>query len=76
MLKFFIQSKDNSHAPIIGIGLSDENLKRLKERKPIQFNLQELNIPINMNVLIVSGETEEDIKKMVENSMAQEPKPL
>ena len=40
------------------IGLSDENLRRLKNKEPIHFNLKELNLP-DIDVLIFNGKDEE-----------------
>lgn len=69
MLKFYV-SGDNIKTAMIGIGLSEENIKRLKENKPIMFNFFEI-LPDAVNlddllkakVAIVYGETEEKIAK-------------
>jgi len=39
------------------IGLSDENMKRLSEGKPIKFNMRELDFP-DIEVYIFNGRTE------------------
>lgn len=44
------------------IGLSHENLKRLKQGKGIKFNMKDMGFE-DREVFIVSGETEESIKK-------------
>lgn len=43
-------------------GLSEENLKRLKEKQPILINLKEMGLE-SRNVIITYGETEEAIYK-------------
>jgi hypothetical protein len=45
---------------MIIIGLSDENMKRLKEDQPIHFNLSELGLE-NREVLIFAGKDEESM---------------
>jgi hypothetical protein len=47
--------------PIVGLGLSYENLRRLKAGQPIRFNLSEMNLP-PAEVLIFAGKTEEGMK--------------
>lgn len=42
---------------LLGFGLSEENIKRLKEGKPILVNLDEMGIP-NCQLAIFYGETE------------------
>lgn len=46
---------------MIILGLSDENLNRLKKDQPIKFNLQELGLP-DYDVVIFNGKTEQDMK--------------
>lgn len=43
------------------LGLSDENMKRLKNDQPIKFNLKDLGLDLDMNVLIFNGRTEESM---------------
>ncbi len=45
------------------LGLSDENLARLKGDEPIYFNLKELGLT-DMNVYIFNGRDEEAMDKM------------
>lgn len=44
------------------LGLSDENVKRLKDDQPIMFNLKELGLS-DTDVIIMNGKTEESIKE-------------
>lgn len=44
------------------LGLSDENMKRLKEGQPILFNLKELGLQ-DMNVVIFNGRNEDEMKQ-------------
>lgn len=50
--------KDN----LIILGLSDENIERLKKDQPIKFNLKELGLP-DYNVLIFAGKNETSMQK-------------
>ena len=47
------------------IGLSDENVKRLKKGQPIKFNLVELGLEPR-DVVIVHGKTEDSIHAELE----------
>lgn len=58
MIKF-VSTKPNG-TKLVGMGLSEENVKRLKEGKPISFNLDELGFE-GLEGLIFYGETEESI---------------
>ena len=57
--------------PLVLIGLSDENWRRLRTGgdeglgQPIQFNLRELGLP-PMTVAIIAGKTEEGMKAIIE----------
>ena len=46
---------------LLGIGLSAENLKRLKEDKPIYFSSEQCGLS-GFDILIVFGQTEESIQ--------------
>lgn len=50
--------KDN----LLIFGLSERNLKLLREGKPIKFNMKELGLP-ELDVLIYTGKDEESMKK-------------
>ncbi len=45
----------------IFLGLSDENMKRLKDDQPIKFSLKELGME-DVDVVIFNGRTEESMK--------------
>lgn len=47
--------------PIIGLGLSYENLRRLKAGQPIHFNLSEMGLD-SAEVMIFAGKTEDGMK--------------
>lgn len=49
---------------MIILGLSDENIKRLKQNQPIKFNLKEFGMQ-DMDVLIFNGKDEFTMKKMM-----------
>lgn len=49
---------------LIILGLSDENLDRLKKDQPIKFNLNELGLS-DYEVLIFNGKTEQEMQKMM-----------
>ena len=54
----------------IVLGLSDENIRRLKDNQPIKFNMSELNIG-DYDLFIIHGKTEESIMDMVLDSYNQ-----
>lgn len=49
-------------------GLTDENLRRLKEGEPIQFNMNELGFP-DMVITIFHGKTEQSIYESVKHKI-------
>ena len=49
------------------LGLSDENLKRLKENLPIKFNLQELGMD-DIEVVIFNGKDEQVMQQMMKSA--------
>jgi len=59
MIKAIAKTTDHD---LIVIGLSHENLKRLKAGKPIHFDLKELGIK-GYQMFIFAGKTEESMKK-------------
>jgi hypothetical protein len=60
MIKFLAHGKKGQ--TIIGLGLSEGNIQRMKQGDPIYFSLEELGIE-GYDVTIVYGETEDAIKK-------------
>lgn len=60
MIKAKFSDKDG--IPILVFGLSHDNLRRLKARQPITFNLGDLGFKPPINVMIFSGRTEEGMK--------------
>ena len=57
MIKFRSMHKDGT--PVYGFGLSAENIKRLKQGKPIAFSLHELGT--EGHILIYYGATEQSM---------------
>lgn len=73
----FSGSVDGGRGRLIGIGLSRENTRRLHEGEPITFDLKELGLRVVVgdgpvigaldgHVLIVAGETEEELARQME----------
>ena len=52
----------------IFFGLSDVNLEKLKEGKPIKFNLNELGLQ-DIDVVIFHGKTEEEMYQMFKETI-------
>lgn len=50
------------------LGLSDENLRRLKNNEPIRFNLNELGIG-DYDVIIFNGKTEQSMKESMKDKI-------
>ena len=50
------------HNDLVILGITDENIKRMRAGQPMFFNLKDLGLP-NQQVMILTGETEGDIYK-------------
>lgn len=61
MIKALAEQGDGS--PLIILGLSDMNMKLLKEEKPIVVELSELGLP--GKIVIIGGGTEDDLANML-----------
>lgn len=59
MVRFKAQGQDGRI--LIGIGLSNKNIKNLKKGQPILFSLEDFGYE-NTDMTIVAGETEETLK--------------
>jgi hypothetical protein len=55
VIKFTMQAKDG--ALVIGLGLTDENWRRLRLGQPIVVKLREM-IDSDLEILLIGGETE------------------
>lgn len=53
---------------MIILGLSEENINRLKQDQPIKFNLQELGLP-DFDVLIFTAKDEQEMYKMMKQAI-------
>lgn len=62
MIKFKIDN--NVKKPVYGLGISDENVRYLKEGKPIAVDLAVMGGP-DIEVFIFYGETEEAMTKQL-----------
>jgi hypothetical protein len=51
---------------LIGLGLSEGNIQRLKEGKPIHVHLEELNLPYKAEVMIWYGADEQALQKEIQ----------
>lgn len=58
MLKVAIRRRGR---PVVGLGLSDENVRLLTDGKPIMLNLKELGLS-NIELFIFHGATEADMR--------------
>lgn len=65
MIKF-TAPKPNGEV-LIGLGLEEGNIERLKEGKPILFNMAELGFE-GMECMIMYGKDQGDIKKQLEDA--------
>lgn len=57
MIKFTAGTQNGR--TLIGIGISAENVARLKQGKPIHVSLEELNLPWKADVMLMYGDTEQ-----------------
>jgi len=51
------------------IGLSDENLKKLKADQPIKFNMKEVGFDQDVDVFIFNGKDEQTMFQMLKASI-------
>lgn len=65
MIKF---TGEHNGRVLIGLGLSEGNIQRLKRGEPIHIHFEELNLPHPYELLVFYGATEEE--------MARELKPM
>lgn len=70
MIRFTV---DRNGRPTIGLGLTAENIRRLKAGQPISVAGESVNIP-NVDILILYGETENDIFKELKPHIGSETK--
>lgn len=56
--------KDN----VMVLGLSDENMRRLKEGEPIKFNMAELGFS-DIEVFIFNGRTEQEMQQLFKDKI-------
>jgi hypothetical protein len=54
---------NGAEKPLIGFGISEENVKRLKKGMPILINLKEMGI--EADILIFYGETEAEMTEAI-----------
>jgi hypothetical protein len=47
---------------IVGLGLSEENCRRLVDGRPIPVRLRDLGVDVNIEIVLFGGRTEEDMQ--------------
>jgi len=57
MIKF-TATRENGRT-MVGLGISEGNVERLRQGKPIHLHLEELNLPYKIDLMIMYGETEQ-----------------
>lgn len=60
---------ESSKGPLLLIGLSDGNLKKLAERLPISFPGNEVGFPDIQEIIIMSGTTEDEMEKEIKQAI-------
>jgi len=70
MIRFKVKSKSGDKV-LLGFGLSEENVTKLKAGDPILFSLEELGIE-GTEVLIIYGKTEDDMRKNLDTKGLKE----
>ena len=63
MVKF--TGSDENGRTLVGLGISQGNVDRLKEGKPIHIHFEEMNLPWPIDLLIFFGATEQDCADVV-----------
>ena len=69
MIKF---SAGDANDPIIGLGLSAKNMKRIKRGEPILIDLGELGLV--GNILIFAGTTEKEMERQLQDFIGPDTK--
>lgn len=64
MIKFKVDAKNNRK--LIGLGITEENVKGLKEGKPIFINGEEVDIP-GIDIMVFYGKDEKAIQDSLQN---------
>lgn len=67
----FVTDTEGSGKVVVGIGLSRENFRRLKQGQPIVFDLNDL-LPFlerDVNVMVLGAENEDDFIPMLAGSI-------
>lgn len=67
MIKFKVSGNAK---PLLGLGISAENVKRLKAGQPIKFDASEMGI--DAEIMIFYGETEDDLRKSIQPYISNE----
>jgi hypothetical protein len=63
MVKFTAHGKGKT---LVGLGITSDNVARLKNGKPIVVTAESINLPFPIEIMIMYGETLEDLKKQLE----------
>ena len=65
MIKFIGDSRENKGHKLVGLGISEGNVIKLKEGKPILVKLNEMIPDCNIDVLIFYGKTEQELYMLI-----------
>jgi hypothetical protein len=60
-----------SNSNTLVFGLSDKNMELLKEGKPIMFNLREMGLAEDANIIIFNGRTEASMATELEETLGK-----
>lgn len=63
-----IRAGKNSHNPLIIMGLSEENVRRLKQNKPIHASIRSFGVNLPGEILVMYGPTEQAIAAELERN--------
>lgn len=54
--------------PSLGLGLTEEDSRRLHDGEIIMVDLKELNLPYDLTILLFAGATEQSMKDVLEKA--------
>ena len=60
MIKFLYEKEEST---LVGLGISEENVRRLKDDQPIVVKLSDMGITTDIQVLIFYGKDEKEMEK-------------
>jgi hypothetical protein len=72
MIKFTAEMKNGR--TLIGLGLTAGNLRHMKAGRPLHVNLEEMNLAWKGEIIVIYGETEDELQEELKDFITPETK--